>query len=140
MSSRVMPSGSLTRSFYHGLRNFFGSQASIRMNAPIEPRGNGPGGSAVGEEDTMAHEKEDETLRIVPLGAVGPETVAEVAHGLRRLTRTRVEIVAPRRVVDARPEALLARHRRAHLRALGRDDVLRHRRARSRCAVLQRGP
>jgi hypothetical protein len=57
----------------------------------------------------MAAEKEDETLRIVPLGAVGPETVAAVAHGLRRLGRTRVEIVAPRRVLDARPEALLAR-------------------------------
>lgn len=57
----------------------------------------------------MATEKDRETLRIVPLGPVGPETVAEVAHGLRRLTQTRVEIVAPRRVVDSGSGALLAR-------------------------------
>lgn len=57
----------------------------------------------------MATERDEETLRIVPLGSVGADTVAAVAHGLRRLSQTRVEIVAPRRVVDARPEAMLAR-------------------------------
>lgn len=57
----------------------------------------------------MAEQRGDEKLRIVPLGAVGPETVAEVAHALRRLMRAPVEIVAPRRVLDSRPEALLAR-------------------------------
>ena len=57
----------------------------------------------------MGTERDEETLRIVPLGSVGADTVAAVAHGLRRLSRTRVEIVAPRRVVDARPEAMLAR-------------------------------
>ena len=59
--------------------------------------------------DEREERPSDDTLRIVPLGPVGAETVAEVAFGLRRLTRTRVEVVAPRRVVDARPEALLAR-------------------------------
>jgi len=57
----------------------------------------------------MATERDEETLRIVPLGSVGADTVAAVAHGLRRLSQTRVEIVAPRRVVDANPEAMLAR-------------------------------
>lgn len=44
-------------------------------------------------------------VRIVPLGPVDPETVAEVAHSVRRRMTAKVEVVAPRRlhgdVVDA---------------------------------------
>jgi len=52
--------------------------------------------------------RDETTLRIVPLGGVDPETVARVAHGARRLSGARVEVVAPRRLAGTGRAAALA--------------------------------
>ena len=48
-------------------------------------------------------------VRIVPLGGVDPETVAELAHGLKRRGHGKVEILAPRRLRGSDPTTSLER-------------------------------
>jgi hypothetical protein len=55
----------------------------------------------------MGRRSDEKTVRIVPLGGVAPETVAEFAHGLKRLAGCPVEVSAPRRLGIAGVAGLL---------------------------------
>lgn len=59
----------------------------------------------------MSRRNDEKTVRIVPLGGVDPETVAEFAHGLKRLARRPVEISAPQRLGEPGAGGMLEANR-----------------------------